>query len=867
MVRDEQSLSCTTGAKTVTLNEPPAIGAVLAANSPVHVKCSGQSTGSIVLEALPVGASLEYSLNVAGTPVRPWQPSASFTNLPAATYTVLVRNGSCINFNALTAVVNEPATFLAIDNSVLTDITCPLNSTFGITSNGSISINVSGGSLPYAFQWFNAANGNPVSVGSGGDTHQINGMPQGSYRVNVTDAGGCGTTATYAISQPADWNTVVASSNLTVVGANDGSINITSVAGATAPLSISWSDGAGFDDLYSRTNLAVGNYVYTLTDTRGCRFDETVGIFDNNALSASLNTFANDCYGASKGRIEVVINNGIPHYSVLWTGNTYDGFPVSGSELNVGSIVSINNLKAGSYTVTVVDNNGTGASMILTAVISQPASPLALTFSSTDVTCYGQSNGNVSVAVSGGTPYLPGVYDISLFPVTTVKAGSYLFSGLNTGAYEIVVVDEKGCDLRQAVTISQPNELLASVVATNVNCSGSSTGSLTATVTGRTVGHPFSYDWEMYDGTTWVPYPTGGSAFVNNVPAGVYRVLVTSLGDGCTDYSDAVTVAQNNALAMNVDITDVTSCYGDASGRLVVSVTGGLAPYILEYLGPTSAVVSGNGPFDIKNLPAGTYTLQLSDANSCVLTQPVTIAQPTPLVVSALSHSIGCNNASNGLLSFSVEGGVVASGNQSYYALLQGPGSLSYMLSASVASGGVANMSVPNLPVGHYNLVVRDVNSSNPLGCQYSYSFTLDNIVITGDVTDATCLGINNGSILNVTIAGATPGYTWAWSTTDGSGLNASTLSQGGLSAGNYTLTVTDLVRGCVVSRVFLVKNSAVQAIDAIQQHVSCQGGNMEQLSLIRSMVQLCLCLIIGTAMVRPVSHHHSPACRQVRCN
>jgi hypothetical protein len=822
LVRDEQSLACVSAGKMVAVSQPAAISATLLAGSTIDVACFGDNSGSFTLEAVPIGASLEYSITGAAT--RPWQSSPTFSNLPVGNYDVSVKQASCINTNVLTVPINAPLSGLTISGSTITNITCSTNSTSGLANNGSVLVNISGGTAPYNYQWVDAVTNIPVAVANGGNSQQISNMPKGSYRVMVADQGNCTVSVSYPIDQPGDWNVPFSKTNLTSVGANDGSISITQVNGGSAPYTISWSDGAAFDGLYNRTNLAVGSYSYTITDVNGCTYTQSIDIFDDTALRAAIDKSDVNCFGDATGNIQVVISNGIPNYNVLLTGLTYDGTSINQPITNVTPISNFGTLKAGNYVVTVTDSNG--GSYSENVVINQPASAVTMTVTKTDVTCNGAQDGIINVSAAGGTPFIPGNYNFTIVPGPSVMAPSHQFDLLNIGTYTVYASDEKGCTVSQVETIIQPNVLTVTVVATDVLCNGGSDGTLKATVSGRGGGTPYRYDWETYNGTAWVPYLLNDNALVNGVSAGVYRSVITCLTDGCQATSAPVTVSQNNVLAMDVVSKHVTTCYGDNSGYLYVEPYDGKAPYIFTYTGNATGTDSGNGPFEVDNLPAGSYNLEVKDANGCVLADIEVISQPVPVTVSNISHSIGCENPSNGTLDLTIDGGIVIGGNQHYYIWLQDQSMVSYVKTAVVPSGGSTVEQFTGLAPGHYDLIVRDINSTDPVTCQFTYSFDLANIAITGDVVDATCLGIHSGQINNVAISGAEAGYTFSWSTLNGSGLNPSSLNQSNLSAGTYVLEVVDVVRGCTVSRSFDVAYANVLSIDASKTNVTCNGGS-----------------------------------------
>ncbi|MFT3737702.1 MAG: PKD domain-containing protein [Breznakibacter sp.] len=836
-VRDEQLvITCVSTAKDVVVSEPvSSIGASLVTSSRVNVDCYGESTGRFSVAAVPVGAALEYK--VTGAKAIDWQASRDFTDLPAGTYYVSVRNQdqSCEAVNVLVVEITGPDSPLAIVKSTVTNVTCATGSTVGNTGNGVVEIEVTGGTVvavgAYEYQWLNDETGNPVPSSKGGDTNRIYDLSAGHYTVYVTDDNDCVLSRTFVISQPDVWNVVYSVTNVAVVGGGDGSIQIGTIAGGTAPYTITWADGGGaYTGLATRTNLVAGDYTFTIADALGCEYSRTISVYDNNGLIMSLTAVDVKCHGEASGYIDLLVTNGVADYEIEWSGIAYDGTNVSGTHTMTGTgAYTIGSLKAGNYTVTVTDDNGSTVTRMLT--IAQPATALSVLATKTDVVCNGENNGKISVSVSGGTPYQStgsNTYTISLIPESNVSEGSHEFNNLAPGSYALVVADSLGCRYEQAFVVTEPLPLTVTVQTTDVTCHGDSDGKLLATVSGRAGGYAFRYDWEqsLDEGATWSSYILDAAAMLQNVPVGLYRVKVTCLNDGCTVTSSGVKVLQKSELIIRVTKTDIITCAGDLSGQLYVETSGGLAPYTLSYSGPKAGTLSGDGPFTITNLPAGNYTLWLKDVHQCETADSEILSESAAMMVTDMVADIDCETPNTGTLSFNVSGGALSTANQHQYSvLLQGP--LGYAQAYTIPNGAVQAVSFSNLPQGSYTLQVLDLNSSNPGLCGYNQTIDLWNIRISGDVTQPTCQGINSGAIANVSISGAQPGYTWAWSTGDGLGLNLSTLNQTGLSDGEYTLTVTDPVRGnCTVSRTFKLANQSALSIQAMVGNVTCHGGN-----------------------------------------
>ncbi len=781
-----------------------------------NVSCISGADGSFTVSQLPVGANLSFSINGGTT----WLP-ATFSGLTAGTYQVSVKNNTtnCEKLNQFSVSITEPAALLQIASNTITPVTCPGG------TDGAVLITVFGGTLPYNYTWTNTASNNPV----GGNNDNPVGLSGGTYRVLVKDATGiCSATADYVVSTPSVWSVTAAHTNVSVVGGSDGTATLSAIAGGTPPYVITWADGAGaFTGITARTSLSVGTYTYTITDSKLCSTSGSIIISEGTALSMNANVSLVDvikCFGESTGAISISTANGVLNYKLDWNAVLYDGTILANTTVaNIPTVYNLSTRKAGTYNITVTDNNGTGASITRSVVITQPAQPIVLTALSTDVQCNGGNNGSITFSATGGTVGAGG-YKLDLIPGYTGNTGlSFSINTLSVGGYTAWVTDDNGCTKNQVINIAQPAVLSVAVSSTPVTCNGGADGSLTAVVSGRGLGNGYNYDWEQFVGAVWVSYLPNTTPTISGLSAGTYRVIATSASDGCTVTSAAKVVTQPVAIAVLTTLTHITQCNGDNSGAIYVEVSGGMQPYNIDY-GDASNIKTGAGPWNITNLLAGNYNLIITDVKGCTINKLVQLNEPTPFLMTVPNHSISCSGVDDGVLNFTLQGGNVSGGNHQYYMVLSNSAGYNNTQTVNVASGLTYAANYTNLPEGDYTLTVRD-NYATPTYCEHTYSFELKHIVITGTIGNTTCSGVNSGSITPVNIAGTSGNYTYVWSTLDGSGLNGSTLTQGGLSAGTYKLTVTDVTRICNVGKDFIVTNSFNPTIDATVKNVTCAGG------------------------------------------
>jgi len=409
-----------------------------------------------------------------------------------------------------------------------------------------------------------------------------------------------------------------------------------------------------------------------------------------------------------------------------------------------------------------------------TVVQTIPGCAVTLTSSLTNVNCFGGSNGTATIVPDGGlAPY------------------SYLWSngettatitGLATGTYTVTVLDDAGCTATGSVTITQPALLNATAGSqTNIACNGGTTGSATVAVTGGTPG--YTYSWAPLGGTT--DTATG-------LAAGTYTVTVTD-ANGCMD-TQAFTITEPTVVNVTAGTQVNVSCNGGADGSATVAVTGGTGAYTYSWApsGGTAATATG--------LAAGTYTVTVTDANGCVGTQAFTITQPT--VVNAIAGTqvnVSCNGGADGSVTVAVTGGTGA------YTYTWAP------------SGGTA-ATATGLTADTYTVTVTDAN-----GCMGTQAFTITEPTVVnataGTQVNVSCNGGADGSA-TVAVTGGTGAYTYSWAPSGGTAPTAT-----GLTAGTYTVTVTD-ANGCMDTQAFTITEpTVVNATAGTQVNVSCNGS------------------------------------------
>jgi hypothetical protein len=578
-----------TSSHIITIPSPP-----LVILNETDVLCFGGNTGS--LNATISGGQTPYTFS--------WSNNVSTSlnsNVPAGTYSLTVTSSNgCIT--QATASVAQP-TQLALTTGQ-SGTTC-----YGGT-NGSASVIVSGGTIPYTYSW------NTIPLQS---SAQAGNLSAGTYTVVVTDGQGCVSRSPVTIAQPA----VLQVSPTPVVpvscfGGTNGSLGVVA-NGGTAPYTYSWNTSPAQTGNIA-LNLPAGTYQAGVHDANGCTTLISQVVTQPALLAASV--FANTgplCFGGTDGTAQAGASGGTAPFQYSW--NTVPSQNTS----------SAGNLTAGNYSVQVTDAHGcVAASSVL---IGQPVQ-LTVTLQSGNPLCFGASTGWTSAAISGGV--IPYTYSWSGTTTTLAVA-----QNLSAGTYSVQVTDKNGCRVSGQATITQPSQISAQPInEQNVSCYGGSDGSATELASGGTA--PYTY--------TWNTNPVQNTSTAQSIGAGIHSLIIHD-ARGC-QLSINITVLEPPMLNPTVLSSTGPSCFGGTNGTLASAVAGGTPPYQYSW----NTVPAQTTPYAI-NLAAGTYQLTVTDSKGCVSKINAPIVQPSQLQLSATSGNVSCYGASTGWVSGTSGGG------------------------------------------------------------------------------------------------------------------------------------------------------------------------------------------------------------------
>ena len=541
-----------------------------------NVTCNGSSNGSI-----------DLTVNGAGPFTYSWSGPNGFsantqdlTALAAGTYSVTVTGANNCTAN-VTVTITQP-------NPITASITSSVpNATICVGGTTALSAAVSGsGTLNYRWQ-YQDNNGNWINIGSVSSASapfiaNQNASPSATraYRIQIWNASNptCVTNVSQLVTVVADPVVNISSQNITCFGLANGSAVATFTGGIVgmnynynwfSDDNISSNNNPTGDGTLAVSGLFPASWVIQIQGTYGCSAQSAVQITQPAALTSNVTAGTIACNGGNTSVIVAATGGTLPYQG---TGT----FAVS----------------SGTYNYTVSDANG--CSSTSTINISEPspliASIVASNYNGYGVSCFGSSDGSVTIYAVGGTaPY----------------NGTGNFSNLSSGTYSYAVTDGNGCQVVENITITQPTKVNISASNTSILCNGG-TSDVTVSTWGGTL--PYSTD----DAGT---YTVGAGTYVYNVVD----------ANGCSA-STTVAVTEPSALTVNAGGDEtVFAGYGPMScASLDAAITGGTPSYSVVW---TSTNSGGGIGETLTACPTvnEVYTVSVTDANGCTASDDLSI--------------------------------------------------------------------------------------------------------------------------------------------------------------------------------------------------------------------------------------------------
>jgi len=821
-----------------------------------NIFCKGQQT----ILCASSGTNFTYSWNTGET-------SSCINAVSAEAYSVVIIGSNGCTSTASITTSFYPETYLSPASSSVR----PVSSYGG--NNGSITLTITGGTSPFTYTWSNGAT-----------TQNITDLSAGIYTVTVTDSFGCITTQSYPISQPPPycsggfqtrtqgfWHRIQnwpCSSNEFY---------------NTFPSGLSVGCSSGYTDIFT-SPTAVTTFLSSVGGTPKVLTSSAINppTSNNNELAKQLVTLTlntgfdrNTCFSSnSTSLIDMIIATGIFQG---WTVQAV--FDEANSALGgCGSVYSYSQLNNVITSINQSFDNGTcpnGSCGILTCPTNSPVfqeSPEFIVACFVNPgTCNNGFVSSISTEIQGGTPpynYLwstgdttagvsgipDGYYAVMVTDSSdTLVAYRYAYVSADTSTtatayYEVsfsncvasfMDLSQEGADgfteswswdfgdtLSESDNFSDqqnpthvfvgtethnvcltttfsdgtlscsstycneiPALITASYSVTNVSCYSGNNGSVEVIAANGTT--PYSYLWSTGD----------TMSAITSLKADTYSII-TSDANGCT-VNSKVTVTQPSAVLSTSLSGANVSCKGGNDGLLIVTASGGTSPYIYNW--NTNASTTA-----INGLVAGTYVVTVTDANGCTAIANATVTEPVSAlaIVINVTSNVSCFNGNNGSSSASASGGT---------------SSYSYYWSTNATTSAISG-----LKSGTYSVTVTDAHnckSTTSTAITQPSSSLGSNISVVANVS---CRNGNNGSA-SVSANGGTNSYSYRWNN------NATKTSISGLTAGTYSVTVTDAHNCVSIATASITQPSAALNASCGGAHVTCNSGSNASCSVTAS--------------------------------
>ena len=721
-----------------------------------NVSCYAGSNGSI--SVIPSGGALPYSFYINGVlNTNPSPYDSVFSNLNPGTYILsVVDDNNCMNKD--TVLIVDPNFPLQLTTNVEKVLNC-YN-----TPTGSAVASAIGGTPSYSYEWFD---GSYTSIGT---SDSISGLSGGSYFVKVTDANGCDTATTLQVLQ---MQTPLVGNNqifgVACKGDSTGMI-VSQAVGSQHPYRYYWFTPSGDSILKSNTdqflvsrdtlkNLAAGTYDLHIYDANACFESYTITVGEPSvalSIDSVVVSLGVTCYGDNTGAAQTFYSGGMPNYYLSWDNG------------ELGS--NATQLTSGYHTVTLSDDWG----CIIHDSVYIPENPQIVSTIVVDneVSCYGLSDGSVSVTSIGGVPN----YTYFWSNGWTQIGSSSTNSGLTYGSYYLTTQDIYGCNVFDSVFVGQPDPLFVEASEIDsISCYGYDDGLAYAYAGGGT--GPYTFYWDSL---------TGYSGDTNNMLSpGVHTVYVVD-SRGCQAMD---TVFTHEPPVFEVNILDqhtiLPYCIGVSSASLTSLANGGTPPYWYQW--NDNPVTPQTTPV-ATNLLAGIYTITVTDSRGCMVSATRDIDTITNTMTSSVytdityngGYHVSCYGENDGMLY------VIAGGSDHLPFTYQwyGPNGFSS-----------TNDSIMNLVAGTYSVTVLDSNN-----CSNNTSFDITSpdaleYTVLGVIRDESCEGACNGQI-SIDLSGGTAPYVGFSTNTSTSHMISSTMIGdsilGDICSGIWDIELTD---------------------------------------------------------------------------
>ena len=738
-----------------------------------NIVCSGGS-GSILINASGGEGSYRYRIGSSG----------NFTNLGIANadgfFEIPVNSGinsqqlfiqdnqGCIASSIPRVTILAPDEPLNLSFDPILVNNSRINNTIFGESNGEITFRLFGGHGDYTYEW--TRNGSPyfpnnteVNINFDGEL-TITRLPAGVYSLIATDTEGCEIALTnpIEITEPP----LLTIDPITInspINCNGETTTIeTNALGGIPPYSFRWERNG---QLFNTTtdpilvNTSAGNYTVTVTDstTRATAISTVTTVVQPESVTLSLVKTDVNCFGEDSGgiRLNASGGNGTYEYSI---DNRVNYIPLSNLTQN-----SLTNLDPGIFNIWLRDTNGCEITDFETATIIEPKEIQITAGINQEIQVRGNNTGALSATVSGGTGKLSPRWTRQ-GDATFEILDTFSISNLIAGKYQLTVTDDNGCILTESFEVFQPDVLEVTIIPDQeIQCFGENTAVLRAQTIGGfpIVSSPsdFTFEWFRIQGATETPILQGLGEFqISNIPAGIYRVVVTDInGDSDTDQ---IEVLQPEELSISLNNLERESCFNESDGLILINVSGGARDSVTGFSLPYTYqwTKEGDNDFsattkDLQSVSAGIYNLVVTDGNNCTsnFTEEIILNSPEIIIDTVQFENLTGFETNNGSIKLQLSGGIPVLNYQ--WTMQEDP------------NFSATTKDITLLKAGTYNLVITDSTLCTKL---FEQQITQpDKLIVDLHIEDPNLCYEDTTADIIATIKGGVPPYILSWFTVE----------------------------------------------------------------------------------------------------
>jgi hypothetical protein len=780
------------------------------------VGCYNGNNGHIVVKAN--GGTRDYTLHwkrrgeqdFRKTPFAVGAKERLLANLMAGTYDYYVSDANgCILLNTDGSIIIQSETLTQPNTGIMIDLyqsTPP--SGYGL-SNGSLTIEASGGTGNYSCRWTRG-----IGLPQSSFDEMINGVfrstlenvPAALYTVYFTDENGCEQSMAFQLQEPARLSiSFNETQSISCRGEQDGAITARISGGVPGNNGYTYKwykkTNGNYTNLYqyNETVRYLGSGEYKVEVTDGSRIPNTTEavylLQDPEFVTLGSVTVKNvTCYDFNDGQITLTAQGGRGGYVLSYKKEgetTYQDVSFGGSATH-----TLSGLTSGDYYFKLRDRNGCYATFQegdTKITVQQPEKPLEVKpYRLKNTSGFGRSDGYMSFQVEGGTPNTPDPlsYNVrwknsqghTVTPVDTVIEGVFItqISNLPMGTYTLEVRDKNysnvanACFVTASASIAEPDPLTVELYKTDtVYCHGGRSGELVARVQG---GVPFtepdrpSYTFKWYVETNGQDSLIAEAidSVLSGVGIGRYKLYVEDSSEPANDTMSVVVEFLEPPLLVTELHTRDIACFGTNDGFIHIHVDGGVGGYRMFYKSGESAtyeehpIHTNDNTFYLDNLPADTFSVYIIDANNCfagiegddiheiILTQP-----DAPLgIISFRQRNVSGFGLSNGALSANIGGGTPFDDGSYKVEWTDQHGQTLTPSNNPVA--GAFSSTLEGLSIGSYTVIISDKNrtiatAGKDSTCFFTTGYTItepDELVVEMEETHfVSCYGMSDGEL------------------------------------------------------------------------------------------------------------------------